>query len=97
MLTQAKLAATILVTWRGRGAAIMQLVKVLATERGRLQRDPKRMKKKSLLWWLSQHLIPKITEHDYDAFRHFISTDLPKTYKEWLRLKEQASSPVLLD
>jgi hypothetical protein len=38
-----------------------------------------------------EYLSPKVAEHDYDAFRRLISTDLPKTYKERLRLMEQAS------
>jgi hypothetical protein len=38
-----------------------------------------------------EYLSPKAAEHDYDAFRRLISTDLPKTYKERLRLMEQAS------
>jgi hypothetical protein len=37
-----------------------------------------------------EYLIPKISQHDYDAFRRLISTDLPKSYMEWLRLMEQA-------
>jgi hypothetical protein len=37
-----------------------------------------------------EYLIPNISQHDYDAFRRLISTDLPKTYKEWLSLMEQA-------
>lgn len=37
-----------------------------------------------------EYLIPKISQHDYDAFRRLISTDLPKTYREWLSLIEQA-------
>jgi hypothetical protein len=37
-----------------------------------------------------EYLIPKIAEHDYDAFRRLIDRDLPNTYKEWLTLMEQA-------
>jgi hypothetical protein len=37
-----------------------------------------------------EYLIPKLAQHDYDAFRRLINTGLPGSYNEWLKLMEQA-------
>jgi hypothetical protein len=66
-----------------RGSALLRAV--LVGDRAReASTGPEKMGEKE------EYLIPQISQHDYHAFRRLISTDLPKTYKEWHWLMEQA-------